>query len=133
MSKSIIDPKIPALSIRNPWAWLIANGHKDIENRDWPTKYRGWFYIHTGLKLDDGAALSIARIALDLPKPIEFPPTYEKGGIIGMAEIVDCVEQSDSPWFFGQYGFVIRNARPGDFIPCKGRLGFFHPEVANGQ
>lgn len=24
-----------ALSIRQPWAWLIANGHKDIENRTW--------------------------------------------------------------------------------------------------
>jgi hypothetical protein len=35
-----------ALSIRQPWAWLILHAGKDIENRDWPTKYRGPFLIH---------------------------------------------------------------------------------------
>lgn len=49
----------------------------------------------------------------------------KRGGIIGVAEIVDCVEASDSPWFFGRYGFVLRNARPVEFIPVKGALGFF--------
>lgn len=51
--------------------------------------------------------------------------SLQRGGIIGVAEIVDCVEASDSPWFFGRYGFVLRNARPVDFIPVKGALGFF--------
>jgi hypothetical protein len=37
---------VKALSIRQPWAWLIANGHKDIENRSWNTNYRGAFLIH---------------------------------------------------------------------------------------
>ena len=35
-----------ALSIRQPWAWLIVNGHKDIENRSWPTRFRGPVLIH---------------------------------------------------------------------------------------
>lgn len=35
-----------ALSIRQPWAWLIANGYKDIENRSWRTNYRGPVLIH---------------------------------------------------------------------------------------
>ena len=39
---------IPALSIRQPWAWLIVNGHKDIENRDWPTNFRGRLLVHAG-------------------------------------------------------------------------------------
>ena len=30
-----------ALSIRQPWAWAIINAGKDIENRQWPTKFRG--------------------------------------------------------------------------------------------
>jgi len=34
-----------ALSVRQPWAWLLLNG-KDIENRDWYTKYRGPLAIH---------------------------------------------------------------------------------------
>jgi hypothetical protein len=30
-----------ALSLRQPWAWLVANGYKDIENRSWRTNHRG--------------------------------------------------------------------------------------------
>jgi hypothetical protein len=30
-----------------------------------------------------------------------------------------------SPRFFGAFGFVLRNARPVDFVPVKGALGFF--------
>ena len=37
------------LSVRQPWAWLIVNGHKDIENREWETNLRGRVWIHTGV------------------------------------------------------------------------------------
>ena len=39
-----------ALSIQQPWAWLIINRHKHVENRDWPTKQRGEILVHTGKK-----------------------------------------------------------------------------------
>jgi len=48
-----------------------------------------------------------------------------RGGIIGTAEIVDCVEHSDSPWFFGPFGLVLENVKPTSFIPVKGALGLF--------
>ena len=35
-----------ALSIKQPWASLIAHGIKDIENRTWKTNFRGRIYIH---------------------------------------------------------------------------------------
>jgi hypothetical protein len=54
----------------------------------------------------------------------------EKGGIVEEAEITDCVDHHDSPWFEGSYGNVLANARPLPFIPCRGMLGFFVPEVA---
>ena len=44
-----------------------------------------------------------------------------------MARIVDCVSSMDSRWFFGKYGFELRDAFPVDLIPCKGALGFFKP------
>lgn len=58
---------------------------------------------------------------------VELPPyeQLERGGIVGVAEIVDCVNRSESPWFFGEYGFVLRNAKPLPFHECKGALGFF--------
>lgn len=109
-----------ALSIQQPWSWLIVNGHKDIENRDWPTRFRGPVLIHAG-KRHDGP-----KDEWDWPG-IERPARLDYGGIVGEAEIIDCVSASSSPWFFGEYGFVIRNARPLPFRPCRGMLGFFEP------
>lgn len=39
-----------ALSIKQPWASLIAQGIKDIENRTWKTKFRGRIFIHASAK-----------------------------------------------------------------------------------
>jgi hypothetical protein len=36
------------LSIRQPWAYLIAEGSKNIENRVWSTRYRGLFLNDAG-------------------------------------------------------------------------------------
>jgi hypothetical protein len=116
-----------ALSIRQPWAWLIAAKLKDVENRTWKTPFRGWFYIHAGKKLDSEITV------LDLEMGYGLHPAYyhdwsrhnKLGGIIGRARLVDCVESSPSKWFHGPYGFVIRDAELIDFIPYPGRLGFF--------
>lgn len=116
--------KLPVLSIRQPWAWLIANGHKDIENRSWPTKFRGKFLIHAGKKFDEDFEPADERV-LGEEMGIILPNKFDFGGIVGMAEITDCVKESNSPWFFGEYGFVIKNAEPLPFYPCKGQLGFF--------
>lgn len=51
--------------------------------------------------------------------------TLERGGIVGSVEIVDCVEESDSAWFEGRFGFLLRDPRPLPFLPCKGQLGLF--------
>jgi hypothetical protein len=56
----------------------------------------------------------------------DVDPGY--GGIVGEAEIVDCVTSHPSEFFFGPFGFVIRNARPLPFRPCRGMLGFFEPD-----
>lgn len=122
-----------ALSIMQPWAWLIVNGHKDIENRDWTTRYRGPVAIHAGKKVDwdCGASLWEANAHPVTGEALTFDPQPggrmpDTGGIVGVAEIVDCVDSSGSPWFVGRYGFVIRNARPVPFIAVKGALGFFN-------
>jgi len=53
-----------------------------------------------------------------------------RGGIVGSVEIVDCVTVSDSPWFDGRYGFVLRNPEPLPFRPMRGALGFFRAPVS---
>lgn len=123
-----------ALSIRQPWAWLILNGGKDIENRAWKTNFRGRVLVH--------AAKGITRAEYDSIQAGCFPrghfntnffPAFElleRGGIIGSVEITDCVTQSGSPWFFGPFGFVLTNSKPLPFIPLKGQLGFFEVDHA---
>ncbi len=114
------------LSIRQPWAYLIATGLKDIENRTWMTSFRGVFLIHAGKSFDyQGYHWVISEIGLALPAPHRF----ETGGIVGEAEIVDCVTRYDSRWFSGPFGFVLRNARPREFNPVSGKLGFFEIET----
>jgi hypothetical protein len=120
-----------ALSIQQPWAWLIVNGYKDIENRSWHSSYRGPVLIHTGKNLDEDFWF-YPFIPVEIRQQVPQVVDLTRGGIVGYAEIVDCVTDSESPWFFGKYGFVLRNARPLTFFPCKGKLGFFEVEVPEG-
>lgn len=121
------------LSVRQPWAWLIVTGLKDIENRVWPTTFRGPFLIHAsqGMTRDeyDDAELLLSSIGPDklVARNIRLPAYHElaRGGIVGAVEIVDCLQHSDSPWFFGPYGFVLRNAQQLPFFPMPGKLRFF--------
>jgi len=128
---------IPALSIRQPWAWLILNAGKDIENRDWHTNFRGRVLIHssktcTKREYEEAMYFMTDRHILQgIGMNIPSITGMDRGGIVGSAEIVDCVTASDYPWFVGQYGFVLRNPKPLPFTPWKGRLGFFNvPESA---
>lgn len=113
-----------ALSIRQPWAWAIIHAGKDIENRDWRTNFRGPVCIHAGDHMTRDEHFFAAGFMRGLARTPRIPD-LQRGGIIGVAEVVDCVEASASPWFMGQYGFVLRNARPVPFIPVKGALSFF--------
>lgn len=117
-----------ALSIRQPWAWLIVKGHKDIENRCWKTHFRGKIYVHAAKGMTRGDYLDAFCIAWE--NGVTLPPfeELERGGIVGTVEIVDCVDQDASPWFFGEFGFVLKNAAPLPFRPLKGALGFFNVE-----
>ncbi|MCA0850378.1 ASCH domain-containing protein [Salipiger thiooxidans] len=118
-----------ALSIRQPWADAIIWHGKDVENRTWSTRYRGPVLIHAAKAWGPREREDLAFVEemtgtkLEIDKPL-------LGGIIGRAEIVDCVNSMDSRWFFGPVGFVLRNPEPLPFQPCRGALGFFTPSIA---
>lgn len=121
-----------ALSVRQPWAWLIIFAGKDIENRDWSTTQRGRVLVHAakGMTLaeyrngiDTLGEAKMAGYAAGVTLPM--PEDLERGGIVGSVDIVDCVRSSTSPWFFGENGFVLRNPQPLPFRPLRGMLGFF--------
>ncbi len=120
-----------ALSVRQPWAWLIVNGYKTVENRSWSTKFRGKFLIHAGRKLDIPLSeYEMLRQDILHDYKIEMPVTLPMGGIVGMAEIVDCVteceDENDQEWHEeGFYAFILRNAKELPFHLTKGKLQFF--------
>ncbi len=110
-----------ALSILQPWPWGIFNLGKDVENRSWRTHFRGRFLIHTGKGFDDDGFEYLIDEGFRVPDPAKLP----RGGLVGSAVIRDCVQASDSRWFFGPYGFVLQGAKEMPFIPWRGERGFF--------
>jgi len=112
-----------ALSISQPWAWLIINGFKDIENRDWDTKFRGRFLVHAAFNFDyDGYEYILKNF-----KKIKLPTIDEflRGGFIGSVELTKVVTKSESDWFTGKYGFVLAKPKPMSFIEVPGQENFF--------
>ena len=118
-----------ALSIRQPWANAIVYHGKDVENRTWATNYRGPVLIHAGKTWgrEEKEALAFLEKII-FGKRLGDMQCPRLGGIIGQADIVDCVTNMDSPWFGGPYGFVLANVKPRPFRPCRGALGFFTPK-----
>jgi ASCH domain len=124
---------LKALSIRQPWAWLILHAGKDVENRDWRTNFRGRVLIHAAQTMtkDDYTACTyfIAPFRRAWRLPAYDILRAQCGGIVGEVEIVDCVKQSSSLWFTGEYGFVLKNPKALPFQPCRGALNFFKPSI----
>lgn len=139
------------ISIRQPWAWLIAAGWKDIENRSQHFKYRGAVAIHAS---KTRAPLDERYIALDLllreitarsnaadfeewePVSKQFHSAVwdqeQAGAIIGVATIIGCVHEDDltlpraSRWYFGPHGLLMSNPELFDEpIPWRGALGIW--------
>jgi hypothetical protein len=110
-----------ALSVRQPWAELLLAGVKDVENRAWPTTYRGPLIVHAGQRID--------REALEMlvAEGVRLPAELATGALLGSVEVVDCVRGHWSRWAVpGGWQWVV--ARPVRFrrpIPFPGRLKLF--------
>lgn len=117
-----------ALSIQQPWAWAILKAGKDIENREWFSHYRGRFLIHAGKRYDKEGHCWIEE-----QFQIKIPPNLPVGGIVGSVRLVDIVDmrkhQCKSKWFFGRFGFVLSEPQEMNFIPYRGKLGFFQVAI----
>ncbi len=120
----LLEQGVKALSVRTPWAWLIVAGYKDVENRVWNTGYRGPLLIHAGYRMEPHGYEVAQRLGIQAPKQ------PDRGGIIGVVDLVDICDDSDSPWYASNhYAWKLSNPRSLPFTPCKGKLGLFIPEV----
>lgn len=74
--------KLKVLTLRQPWATLVAEGIKRYEFRSWKTKYRGKVLIHAGTGIDEEDMKKYKNMNL------EFPSRK----ILAVVEIEDCLE-----------------------------------------
>ena len=133
------------ISIKQPWAHLICAGIKDIENRTWPTKFRGRVLVHASAKpvqmVNPNNVFSYQQwesLSTD-QKLYLIGGKVPTSAIIGSVKIVDCVINHPSIWAektdyveknaagLGPiYNWVLANpvlfAKP---IPAKGKLSFW--------
>lgn len=114
------------LSIKQPWASLIAHGVKDIENRTWKTNFRGRIYIHASGSIVNEIDFTTQQTAELFENGIWHPDsgfTSElniTSAIIGEVDIVDCVINHESIWAESN-GFVEKPLEK-DFLYEDGEL-----------
>lgn len=110
-----------ALSVRQPWAELIARGTKTIEVRSWRTTHRGPLLLCTG------GAWHREGVAL-------HGKLGERGVAVCVVEVVDCrpltVEDStiaglDVSSYVGQWAWVLAHPRRVEPTPIRGQLMTF--------
>ena len=126
------------ITLKQPWASLIAHGYKKYEFRTWKTNYRGPIYIHAGKGIEKNAIEKVKKYNLDFPA--------EK--IIARVEIVDCIkldnnlnnklcsENRDVYGYNQHEGYVWILANP-ELIDSneiiKGKLGFWDYTIKDSK
>ena len=73
------------ITLKQPWATLVAEGIKKYEFRSWKTNYRGKLLIHAGAGVDKEELKKFKKYNLDFPK----------SKILAIAEIEDCLKLDD--------------------------------------
>lgn len=115
---------VVALSVQQPWAWLIVHGWKDVENRTRRTAHRGPTFIHAARRQDKRGDRFIRHRFPEIP----LPPLHALliGQIVGQASITDCVRPHPSRWYAeGQWAYPLEGAKPMLPIGARGMLGFW--------
>lgn len=99
-----------ALSVKQPWANMIASGEKTIETRKWYTDYRGSLLIVSS----------------------KTPRIEPAGYAIAVAKLIDCrpmtkndEENACCDLYQGAYAWVLINIKKITPFPVKGQLGIY--------
>ncbi len=121
------------ITIKQPFATLIAEGLKEYEFRTWRTKYRGEILIHAGKSIDKKAMKKFEHLNLN----------YPTGCIIAKATLTDCILISDkereilnkkNPLVYSGvikhpdwkgYGFKLENVQKIENININGKLSLW--------
>lgn len=99
-----------AISLKQPWANLIADGEKTIETRTWSTNYRGPLLIVSSKR----------------------PPIQPAGCVVALVDLVGCrpmthydVEAARCDLYDGAVAWILARIRKVQPIPVRGSLGIY--------
>lgn len=109
-----------ALSLRQPWASMIAVGRKTVETRTWNTRFRGPFLI------------------VSSKKRVPDFPDLPYGQAIATATLIGCrrmkkmdVLNACVPFDKELYSWILKDIRSIIPFPMKGQLGWYNVDVRN--
>lgn len=141
-----------ALTLWRPWDVAVVFYGKDVENRTWPTSYRGPLAIHSGKHWDKEGETFIRKAigpfkAAHLLDHFTSCPASRGGFFIGICELYDCMtylqpshnhpqfyyaspraQFANSPWAFGRFCWLLRNIQAIKPIPMRGRQRLWNVE-----
>jgi hypothetical protein len=109
--------KYKAISLKQPWASLVAEGKKTIETRKWNTKYRGDLLICASQSpklpnLPTGVVLCLVELYHTEPMAVNH-------------EEMACIKVYPKAW-----SWFLRNIRVMEpTFPVKGKLSFYEVDV----
>lgn len=124
------------LTLKQPWATLVAEGIKEYEFRSWKTNYRGKILIHAGSGIDKNDMERFRKLNLNFPSK----------KIIAEVELVDCLELNDelnekiineNNIAYGSkkrsgYAWKLKNVRKINVEKeIKGQLGLWNIDIDN--
>ncbi len=128
-----------ALTVAQPFAWALVEGHKTVENRSWQLQDQ---YVGLPIALHAGQKLSLdACEDLRVPPkgPLDLPDTFARGAIVGVV-VFGAQSYKDeaagwprgdprrkNPWWSGPWGWEVTEhiSFGDDVIPCSGQLGLW--------
>lgn len=107
------------LSVKQPYAELIAIGRKRYELRSWTTRHRGPLVICAGkrpaVRLNSDLPLGVAVCVVDLIDIVPFTPAM--------------ANDAAAEWRAGLFAWVLENPTPTQHIPVSGKLGIFTADL----
>ena len=134
-------PRI-ALSVRQPWAWALLFGGKNVENRTWSTHRRGRIWIHASKReIADDVDYAVRLVAngwsCDTDRALEHYREHDhRGAILGSLNLTGCRHIDELPaddplhrsrWVQGPWLWLLEEPAACDPRPMPGRLGLWPP------
>jgi hypothetical protein len=126
------ERSVYVLTVKQPWAWAIIHGGKDIENRSWKPRRPCRVLIHAGLTTDHDGLTFLRTMGIRRPR------AFVHGAIIGIVDYTgwDADDRGSkiklmTSWRVkGYYHWHFERPFPAkEPIPMRGQPAFFHPPV----